>query len=376
MRGQWLGMLTGTTKGLAMVDVDEDGEISRGHALYFPEDPQIPANAIPFRFSSASTTLEQTGLPIIPIDRLGNRIDRSQLAAVFPGALMPETADINIVLSGKEISIKYFTKGKHGHDVFETHGEGVLLQYDATAASEVPIWNDVKNWSDFKSKMNADAARHFIFRGQPCQNRLRTTFHRSGRYDLARFMEEDIPLLKRSISPLLKNVLNLSDPDHMGAFIGLIQHHGYPTPLLDWTYSPFIAAFFAFRAVRANVEKVRIYLFDRGGWEQSIQPQNRMTYVLPHVSAIEILGLENPRVLPQQALSMLTNIDDIEFYIISSVKRVGRSFLWAVDLNVSEQSAVMADLRLMGITAASLFPGVDGTCEALRAQMFGYQMAG
>ena len=40
-----------------------------------------------------------------------------------------------------------------------------------------------------------------------------------------------------------------------------LRHFGFPSPFLDWTLSPYIAAFFAFRRPIKGVEKVSIYAY-------------------------------------------------------------------------------------------------------------------
>ena len=50
--------------------------------------------------------------------------------------------------------------------------------------------------------------------------------------------------------------------------------------------------------------------------------------------------------------------------------RAGKPYLSAIDLHVGEQRAVMQDLALMGITAGSLFPGLDGACLQLKERFF------
>jgi hypothetical protein len=44
--------------------------------------------------------------------------------------------------------------------------------------------------------------------------------------------------------------------------------------------------------------------------------------------------------------------------------------LWAIDLPVGDRRQVVRDLSYMGITAGSLFPGLDGACEELTERNF------
>jgi hypothetical protein len=77
----------------------------------------------------------------------------------------------------------------------------------------------------------------------------------------------------------------------------------------------------------------------------------------------------NERMIPQQSISSITNIDDIESYIRSK-ESDDRKYLNVMDLPVAQRPHVMQKLSLMGITAGSLFPGLDGACEELKERFF------
>jgi hypothetical protein len=145
---------------------------------------------------------------------------------------------------------------------------------------------------------------------------------------------------------------------------------------LDWTLSPFVAAFFAYRrisngdAAKAGPNgRVRIFVFDQEQWKADFQQILLLLFPGQHLSIGEFLAIENERMIPQQAASTVTSLDDIESYIKSKETET-KKYLWAIDLPVHERREVVRELRYMGITAGSLFPGLDGACEELTDRNF------
>ena len=291
---------------------------------------------------------------------------------LFPNqnVIVPKEAEVEYEWDDKQLSIKWKT------DV-GTFGSAEIPRSEAEQPStSEPL--TIKTWKEFKEYVAALEPYRYIFRGQPGTWRLRTRFHRTGRGDMRRFFTADVPTLHRHLSARTRHVFNLTDPLQNAAFLNLVQHHGYPTPLLDWTYSPFVGAYFAYNRIKSSEatiaveeQKVRVFKFDKAQWCSDIMQIQSTSVRWPHFSIIEPLAIGNERLIPQQALSSFTTVDDIETYVRSKETSEKR-YLDVIDLPISERDAVTRELRMMGVTAGSLFPGLDGACEELRERFFGF----
>ena len=78
--------------------------------------------------------------------------------------------------------------------------------------------------------------------------------------------------------------------------------------------------------------------------------------------------MSNPRLHVQQGQFLVTNISDIESYLITKQDNQ-HSLIVAVDISIDCIAEALKDLQYMGITAATLFPGIDGVCKMLKHQM-------
>lgn len=365
MRGQWIGKYSGSTEGTLIINIDETSENFIGVAFLRPSDKNLPSSAA--YFSTKDKSLKQKVIAFVePVD------PRNGLPGTW--ADIKDLYGENIVHSkNAEVSME-LRNGKLVIGATTDIGVQFSSKIDAprdTDDSRIP--GDEMSWSEFKSRLASLSKSKFLFRGQQKPWRLRTSFHRRGRYHMSHFIQQDVKQLHRRLSAITSHYFNLSVGDENGAFFNLVQHHGYPTPLLDWSHSPYVAAFFAFRNYPIRHEgddKVRIYVFNERAWRHHYDQVQNLDPAFLHLSIMEFIAIDNPRLVPQQSVTTVTNIDDIEAYVQKCEINKGLRFLEAIDIPARDRDEAMRDLRFMGITAGSMFPSIDGMCEELRERNF------
>ncbi len=366
MKGQWIGKYKGQdgADGKLIINIDKVRNHFEGTAFRYTDDETH--NSVAY-FSTKSLNPEQEiTADIFPVHPgNGRKISWEVIKN-------PNYRDDSYLRESK-IRLKITGDGLH---VDASSGLGFTLSCVLTKSSKndsSKIDGEKMSWREFKSHISTLSNSQYLFRGQKEPWKLRTSFHRGGRYQIRKFIDEDVPQLHRRLSSITSHFFNLDCPVQNWAFWNLLQHHGYPTPLLDWTYSPYVAAFFAFRKWPKNhtdEEPARIYIFDSIAWKNDNKPFENLFTFTPHFSVMDFTAIDNPRMVPQQAVTSLTNIDDIEAHIIERESDKSTRYLQAIDIPANQREVVMSDLRFMGITAGSMFPSIDGMCEELRERNF------
>jgi hypothetical protein len=238
----------------------------------------------------------------------------------------------------------------------------------------------IYTWTEYKLFVQDAILYNFrhIYRGQSNSNhKLITSFHRlAGNADMEAYYSGVLPMMAERIEAITGKKWNLENNIEFASFLSFLQHHGFPTPLLDWTFSPYIATYFAFEGINdtdPETEFVTIYMFDRNLWV-SDYPQIRDIKVKePHVSVIEPHTGSNINCLIQQGTFTFTNQYDIEGHIALCGKQKQHDYLFIIKISCKEKPNVMKELKLMGITAMSLFPDVYGVCKYGKEETFAKQ---
>jgi hypothetical protein len=370
LKGQWIGDFIGTTIGRIIVNIDELDTCFQGIAYLIQDDKNIPNTAAYFRTENKDNNFEfQTGR-ISPINLWPGTVDTwDNVKQFYPTvASISKSATVSGKWSKTQLTLKWTTD-------IGVAGSCKLARSQSSQKSKIK--SKKISWSKFKEYISKLEGRRFLFRGQKEPWRLRTAFHRTGRADVLRFINDDIQTLHKHLSARTRHVFNLDIGNENGAFYNLVQHHGYPTPLLDWTYSPYVAAYFAYCSVSKEEassatakDKVRIFSFNQAEWKNDYLQSLHLPTAELHLSIGEFMAIENERMIPQQAASTVTNIDDIESYIHIHENIKHKTYLQAFDLPLKDRDKVIQELRFMGITAGSMFPGLDGACEELKDRNF------
>lgn len=250
----------------------------------------------------------------------------------------------------------------------------------------------VDSWDEFVRTIRSPRFSNWAFRGHadeswPLLSRLSRHFRAFGIHPRAWSAQEAriLRIFRRKAHHFLSHVPE--QHDHF-QWLALMQHHGAPTRLLDLTWSPYVAAFFALERATTDaavwafnapqISFARSISIAGGG---TIRPSRLRIWDLDTFDRLFLRGsrpfvliaepyLMNSRLIAQSGTFAIPGT------LAMPIEEILGSYQNSSDLlvklilphrKVREQA--MQELYQMGITNATLFPDLDGLARSLAYEL-------
>lgn len=257
----------------------------------------------------------------------------------------------------------------------------------------------IRSWEDLQREYESRFAlrgRRWVFRGQQDTRwDLKPSLERSAcdRVGLAPTAMPDIEayLIMRFQRNLHRFQARVPASDDHLEWLALMQHHGAPTRLLDWTYSCYIALFFALELAPLDTTCAiwaidQVWLFNRLARRRDrgvrkafrIDPELRDPHAAHALLTTKVTSVAplvpyhlNERLAVQQGVFLVPLNPEVSF--MDNLRAVARPpelrrHVLKLEIPVirKAQYQMLVSLDRLNVHRLSLFPGIDGFAQSMQ----------
>ncbi|MDF4588370.1 FRG domain-containing protein, partial [Vibrio parahaemolyticus] len=251
----------------------------------------------------------------------------------------------------------------------------------------------ITSWVDFERHLTRKHYRKWIFRGQSCfdwelESSLSRAFIEADKIrNNGRPSRSSMSINKRNHEKVMIErfkshahlyLQHLPPNDDELSWLSVMQHHGAPTRLLDFSFSPYIALYFALESGDGDAA---LYCVNHDALAKEDEEYFGQKKAIVHSRVMDgeeynddacLYAFEpcfsNQRLLSQQGLFVAVN--NLEYTHEESLAgyKCKDGDLVKFKIPARLRYSGIRLLHRMNITTANIYPGLDGFCQSLKKQ--------